>query len=259
MTTQTQTPVSKPRTQTVQTITVDGKQVNVTQTMLKAAKNAEVLNQRIKSGRGAPEHTWSDLIAQCESQYAALVQSARDDLQMKFDLGRSLLLLRAKFASDKLFGAAIKGSPTLVQMSTSDRNDLMWLAKNEAAVRATIREAATDISAYGMSALRKRTKANAEAKGQTTASVTDRTTTKGRKATKGKAPNAATLGPSETPRVETRLDAAAKGKAEKPAQKPTLDDIASDALEQAVTHGYKPEDLLAALTKAIMQSALESA
>jgi len=217
-----------------QEITINGATVKVSSAQLARAKgNSEVMQARIKTGRGAESHTYADLADACKADYEALVQSDKDALERKFNLGRNLLTLRSLHASDKAFGLTIS-TYGLDVVSKQDRNDLMWLAKNVQLVRETIKDSTADLSSLGMSALRKRSKAHADKTGKPVASVTDRDTS-----SKKKAPaKPETVGPSDT--------------------KLTANDIASDMLEQAITNGIDPQDLLKALANAIAEATEEA-
>ena len=221
------------KTQT-QEITMNGATVKVSSAQLARAKgNSEVMQARIKTGRGAESHTYADLASACKADYEALVQSDKDALERKFNLGRNLLTLRSLHASDKAFGLTIS-TYGLDVVSKQDRNDLMWLAKNVQLVRETIKDSTADLSSLGMSALRKRSKAHADKTGKPVASVTDRDTS-----SKKKAPaKPETVGPSDT--------------------KLTANDIASDMLEQAITNGIDPQALLKALANAIAEATEEA-
>ena len=228
------------KTQT-QEITINGDTVKVTSAQLaRAKKNSEVMQARIRTGRGAESHTYADLASACKADYEALVQSDKDALERKFNLGRNLLTLRSLHASDKAFGLTIS-TYGLDVVSKQDRNDLMWLAKNVKLVRETIKDSTADLSSLGMSALRKRSKAHADKTGKPVASVTDRDTS-----SKKKAPAKPTQEPKAEPTVgssDTKL---------------TANDIASDALELAIANGIDPQDLLKALANAIAEATEEA-
>jgi len=220
------------KTQT-QEITMNGATVKVSSAQLARAKgNSEVMQARIKTGRGAESHTYADLASACKADYEALVQSDKDALERKFNLGRNLLTLRSLHASDKAFGLTIS-TYGLDVVSKQDRNDLMWLAKNVQLVRDTIKDSTADLSSLGMSALRKRSKAHADKTGKPVASVTDRDTSSKKKAP-AKPEAEVTVGPSDS--------------------KLTANDIASDALELAIANGIDPQALLKALANAIAEA-----
>ena len=189
------------------------------------------MQARIKTGRGAESHTYADLAEAIKADYAAEIQSGKDALERKFNMGRNLLTLRSLHASDREFGATVVGHGLDV-ITTQDRNDLMWLAKNIKLVRETIKDTTADLSSLGMSALRKRSKAHADKHDKPVASVTDRDTSSKKKAPDAKAEPS--VGSSET--------------------KLSANDIASDMLEQAIANGIDPQDLLKALAHAIAEA-----
>ena len=217
-----------------QEITMNGATISVSPAQLKRAKaNGEVMQARIKTGRGAEGHTYADLAGAVLADYRAEIAFGKEALERKFNMGRNLLLLRSLHASDKTFGQTVKAHGLDV-ISTADRNDLMWLAKNIELVRETIKDAKADLSSLGMSALRKRTKAHATKTGQKAKSVTDRDTSSKKKT--------ASVGSSETNETKSL----------------TADDIASDMLEQAIANGIDPQALLKALANAIAEASEEA-
>ena len=224
------------KTQT-QEITMNGATVKVSSAQLARAKgNSEVMQARIKTGRGAESHTYADLADAVLIEYKAEIQSGKDALERKFNMGRNLLILRSLHASDLKFGDTCKAHGLDV-MTKQDRNDLMWLAKNVQLVRETVKDAKADLSSFGMNALRKRSKAHADKTGKPVASVTDRDTSSKKKAP-AKPEAKPTVGPSDT--------------------KLTANDIASDALELAIANGIDPQALLKALANAIAEATEEA-
>lgn len=237
MTPKGKAPMSQAQTQV---ITINGEAVKVTPAQFRrAAGNSSVMQSRIKTGRGADKHTYADLAAACKADYEALVQNDRDALERKFNLGRNLLALRALHKSDKAFGQTCK-TYGLDVITRQDRNDLMWLAENVEIVRAAIKDSKADLASFGMSALRKRTKAYADTKGVSTKTAAKRTKGKHNQPKAEKATDGSSV--TSTP---AKQEAPAKPKA----KAYDLEEAMSDAIEQAIAEGKTLPEIMAAFTK----------
>ena len=240
------------------TITFNGTNVNMTKAQLqgltnriaKAKANAAELAQVQLQPR--TDFTMGDMLGHAGAQAADIKARAIGVAEDFLQLGREIVQMRSIYPSDKVWGAFIKGSQFERELSASDRSDLMYLGRNYPIARKALSKAIGDgVTQVGISAIRKRTKAMADSEGV-------KATIRDTSAKQSKTPAEATLGPSETGgNVSNASEKPSKHNgADKVARKVavTADTIASDALEQAVRAGISPQDLLTAMTKAIMES-----
>ena len=244
MTTTTQIAKGKVSMENTQMITMNGETVSVTPAQVaRAAKNSNLLKSRIKTGRGAPQHTYADLVEAIKADYSALKEQGLAALERKFNMGRNLLALRAMFTSDKAFGKAVQ-SFGLDVISRQDRNDLMWLATNERIVHETLKASDADLASFGMSALRKRAKAHADKTGQETKAVTNRDTSKKSKA---KVPA------KTSKKSEAKTDGSSDTKTPAKQEPVTAESLASQLFEQGIEANIDPKDLVSAVMAAYQE------